>query len=74
MKNIKKPNYKKWVKSELWSWWEFICLMTEIEPPKDFPEYMKLRSTYKPLKNKEEEFRQNGFFKDFNCPDPNDFH
>jgi hypothetical protein len=74
MKKPKKPNYSKWTGKSRWLWWQFICLMADIDPPKDFTDYLKLKGFYKPLKDKEEEFRKKGFFKDFNIPDPEKFN
>ena len=70
MKKIKKPNYKKWQDGRKWTWWEFICLMTDIEPPKSISEYLELKSSYSPLKIKEDEFRKKDFFKEFQIMDP----
>lgn len=65
MKKPKKPNYKKWCNQSLWTWWQAICLLSEIDPPKDLDGYLKLRSAYKPLKLREDEFRKKGFFEEF---------
>lgn len=69
MTKVKKPDYKKWAKKEGMYWWEFVCLLAEIEPTKSFPEYLRLKSTCKKLKNKEDEMREKGFFEDFNIMD-----
>lgn len=55
-------------------WWQFVCLMAEIEPPKDFPAYVSLKSSFKRLKDKEDEMRSKGFFSDFGIAEPEQFN
>lgn len=65
MKKPKKPDYKKWVNQKSLEWWQAICLLSEIDPPKDLVGYLKLRSEYKLLKDREDEFIEKGVFKEF---------
>lgn len=74
MKKPKKPNFKKWVNKKGWTWWEAICLFSEIEPPKDIAAYFELKKNYKPLQIKEDEFKDKGFFEDFGIPYPNQYN
>lgn len=74
MKKPKKPNYEKWCRQDLWTWWQAICLLSGIDPPKDVGGYLKLRSQYKPLKNRENEFKRKGFFQEFGIPYPEQFN
>lgn len=71
---MKKPNFKKLVGKSKWTWWEGICLIAEIDPPKNYQEYIDLKSKYKPLREMEKKFIEKGFFEDFGIPRPAEFN
>jgi len=65
MSKLKKPNFEKWGKKDGWTWWEAICLLSDIEPPETYDGYLKMKKSSKYLKNREELFKEKGFFKEF---------
>lgn len=64
MIKVKKPNYKKWVAKESWTWWEAVCLLCEIDPPKSLEKYFQLEKLHPRLKKMRIDFRSKGIEKD----------
>jgi len=64
---LKKANFEKWVKKESWTWWESVCLMCSIEPPKNLEEYFKMKKISPKIIKMEKDFREKGFESHFNC-------
>ncbi len=71
---IKKPNYKKWLMKAAWTPWEAVCLFAEINPPKTFDEYVKMKNLIPKLKAKEQECEEKGMFRDLNLVSPSMFN